>query len=205
MIGGSTSVIAGGKFGNGAITGAFSMAFNQLQHHETNEMDGEFYANGTDVDFNGFSDRIDPDLYSYASNFPDKKGYFYAAFHSLAESSEYEYVAGSHLYKNGTPATLWNKIRSSPRYSSGDTIVLLSCSSRSSGLAHGLIDAAKADGFSIKVVSSASPIVWRRTTQVTTRGTTISTRMFHTFFEGTLNSDYSVSNTGRRAKWEKFQ
>lgn len=32
IVGGSTSVIAGGKFGNGAMTGAFQMAFNTIAH-----------------------------------------------------------------------------------------------------------------------------------------------------------------------------
>jgi hypothetical protein len=32
LLGGTTSVISGGKFGNGAMTGAFSHAFNDLLH-----------------------------------------------------------------------------------------------------------------------------------------------------------------------------
>jgi hypothetical protein len=34
MVGGTTSIITGGKFGNGAVTGDFSQAFNDEFHGE---------------------------------------------------------------------------------------------------------------------------------------------------------------------------
>ena len=205
IVGGSTSVIAGGKFGNGAMTGAFQMAFNKLQHDETNEMDGEFTENDSGADANMFSEKIDPELHDYAASFPDKKGYFYAAFHSIADSSRFQYVAGSHLYKDGSPSQLWNKIIENPRYTRGDVIVLLSCSAGSSGLARGLVEAARENGIAIRVISSTTPIIWRRTTSTTKQGTHVWVRKYQKFYEGKLNSDYSVTNTGRNAKWEVFK
>jgi hypothetical protein len=41
VIGGTTSVIAGGKFANGAVTAAFSYAFNELAHASAKDEDLE--------------------------------------------------------------------------------------------------------------------------------------------------------------------
>ncbi len=49
MVGGTVSELSSGKFGNGAITGAFQMAFNQLAHDDgepTDEMNREFRDDG---------------------------------------------------------------------------------------------------------------------------------------------------------------
>lgn len=61
MVGGTTSVIAGGKFGNGALTGAFSRAFNEeSQKGRTYEL-SKSKLNPAD----GFSSRTDAELGFY--------------------------------------------------------------------------------------------------------------------------------------------
>lgn len=46
VIGGTVSVIGGGKFANGAVTGAFTMLFNELMH-EANKLDKSKQNNAT--------------------------------------------------------------------------------------------------------------------------------------------------------------
>ena len=71
VVGGTASVLGGGKFANGAITGAFVMIFNHMSHSE--RKDGEIEARKSKVDFQKATDQEKVNQLLYAFDYENMK------------------------------------------------------------------------------------------------------------------------------------
>ena len=71
VVGGTASVLGGGKFANGAVTGAFVMLFNHMSHSE--RKDGEIEARKSKVDFQKATDQQKIDQLLYAFDYENMK------------------------------------------------------------------------------------------------------------------------------------
>lgn len=62
MVGGTASVLGGGKFANGAQTGAFSYLFNQVAHRENNAELGDIARKEAAIALASMSGKVNSEI-----------------------------------------------------------------------------------------------------------------------------------------------